>query len=232
MSSLLSFIEGGVANKSVIVFLAGFPDNETSAWGNISQNKLGEDHRLIFLCLPEFQLGNHKFVRWGYTFDEILNKMYATLYSLNVIQSGKFDLIVHDWGAIIGLKYQNKYPEQVRKMVMLDVAMLEPHHTELKYKLRILCYQIWWAMCYFISQAISFQFGQLLFYISICRPIVWLGPMPIEPLEIPSNEMTVAKCYPYYYLWRDKMSGSWIEPKYPTCSLYYMVCMLFVTYCV
>ncbi len=226
MNNLLPYIDTGDRGKPVLVFLAGFPDNQTSGWGKSLTQKLANNYRLVFLCLPDYQIGNKAFRPWGYKFNEILNLMFITVKSLKILESGKFDLIVHDWGAVIGQKYQNTFPEQVRKMVILDVAMIRPNNVSIKWKLRLMAYQIIWGIFYIISQAVSFHLAEALFQISIRPPVVWLGPMPEEELRIPWKDLTVAKCYPYYYLLLDHIGladAGWTNTSFPTCPILYMV---------
>jgi pimeloyl-ACP methyl ester carboxylesterase len=33
--------------------------------------------------------------------------------------------VVHDWGAFIGYKYENRFPEKVKRMIAIDVGFLK-----------------------------------------------------------------------------------------------------------
>ncbi len=225
-NQLLPFIEKGNKNKPVIVFLAGFPDNQTSGWGDVLPKRLEKDFRLIFLCMPEYQSGNTTYKPWGYRFDEITDMMHATLESLNVTQK-KFYLVVHDWGAFLGLMYENKHPELITKMVMFDVGRLKPQNVPIKTILIILLYQWWFATAYVIAQIINRALGDIIFKIFLSKPISGrVGPCPNETLTIPFRELTVEKCYPYYQFWRAQFTMSFREPRYPSCPLLFLVSLL------
>ncbi len=227
MSNLLPYVEKGNKTKPVIVFLAGFPDNETSGWGEVPQD-LEKNFRVILLCMPDYGKGNKVFKPWGYSFDEILQMMHATLQSLKVTDS-KFYLVAHDWGAFLGLRYENQHPELIEKLVLLDVGLLNPKNAPVKHILIVLLYQFWFAFAYVLSQTISVTLGNLVFKLFTWKPIAeTLGPCPHEKESpIPMSELVVNKCYPYYHFWRCQLTLSLKEPKYPSCPLLFMVSSTF-----
>jgi pimeloyl-ACP methyl ester carboxylesterase len=223
MSQLLPFIELGDKKKPLIVFLAGFPDNQLSGWGDVIIQDLMASNRLIFLCLPGYEKGATKYKPWGFGFETLVEMMHNTLISL-AANMEPFNLVGHDWGAFLSILYENKYPQSIRKLVLLDVGLLKPENAPIKHILIILLYQFWFAIAYILSQTISVTLGDALFKLFFLKPVVnTVGPCPGELLTIPTKDFTVHKCYPYYHFWRSQFLMYFKEPVYPSCPLLYMV---------
>ena len=61
----------------------------------------------------------------GYSFDSLVTLLASTLEaSLSSTSETSALLLVHDWGAFYGMQLQRRYPQLVRKMVVLDVAWI------------------------------------------------------------------------------------------------------------
>jgi hypothetical protein len=54
-------------------------------------------------------------------------------------QRTKFDLIVHDWGCVLGLMFQNKHPDLVDKIVAINVGIMD---GPIKLSDVLVCYQL------------------------------------------------------------------------------------------
>jgi len=141
-------------------------------------------------------------------------------------EEAKFDFVVHDWGSIIGLLYQNKYPNKIGKFITLGLLfnslsnIFYDHdcfyqisewfsvHTPLGQMLIILLYQCWFAFSYVLSQVINFHLGDLFFKLFFSLPFrSYFTPCPHDKLPRPMDEISVELCYPYYYLYRDAFVG-------------------------
>lgn len=207
-------------NKQKIVFLSGFPDNQTSGWGKELPAAFSEDFHLIFFCLPGFE--KDSIVRkWGYDFDEILDMLDDSISAL-CESNEKVVLMCHDWGAYVGSLYQNKYSSRVKKLVLFDVGFINPYAITLHSSLIIASYQLWFAVAYFLSQTLHSLIGTFVFYsffIPIFKPL-W---PTMDKVHVPFKALTVEKCYPYYYFWRRIIFSQSLVPKFPTCPLLYLV---------
>ena len=112
--------ETGTPDGKLLVFLAGFPDDTTSGWGDsIEQLRKTGKFRMIFLCLPGYHSSNPP-KSWGHNFDELIIMLDRTVNNL-IGEKAKFDFVVHDWGSIIGLLYQNKHPDRIGKFITLGI---------------------------------------------------------------------------------------------------------------
>ena len=134
-----------------------------------------------------------------------------------------FFLIGHDWGAIIALKFQKKYPQHVLKLALFDVGIVRWHATPLNTLFHIVSIQLWWALAYAISQAFSSILGDLMFK-NFNLWSVRLPLCPAEDMHIHESDMTVSRCYPYYHFYRSKLlRNDELTLTFPTCPLLFMV---------
>lgn len=205
-----------------IVFLAGFPDNQTSGWGHVLPETLAADYHLIFLCLPGYEIGGT--IRpWGYNFEDIIDMLDSTILSTLSSPDEKVVLVAHDWGSVISFWYLAKYGSNVSKFISLDVGMVDIFNLPLKDIFIISTYQAWFAFSFVVSQYCGSLFGTLLmaiFFLPIFSP---LWPTRGEKPHVPKEAITADKCYPYYYLWKKILSGKIPKsefPKIPTLFLY------------
>ena len=228
---------GSPSSKKLLILLAGYPDSELSGWGEVIP-ELAKDYRLFCLCYPGFSSKSgtgtaDSLPKWGYTWKELLAGLNNTIEDL--LQSEQkqhqanyqsFTLVTHDWGAHIGLVYQNQFPKRVDKLVLLDVGMLKtPKPLQL---LVIILYQLWFATSYLLSQLISQTFGSVFFNLFVGTPLLkWVGPCPHDlTLTNTRNpqEIHVNMCYLYYHFWRALIirKDSLPKPKFPTCPVLFL----------
>ncbi len=204
----------------VVVLIAGFPDNHFSAWSPEMVAELEREFHLFFFCFPEFSAGNAKFKSWGYSFADIVEIISAVMREYT---RTPFYLIGHDWGALVALKFQNKYPKNVLKLVLFDVGMVRWHTARLNTILLILSTQVWWALAYLMSQTLSLLLGELMFKNFYLSPIR-LPLCPLEELQIHESDLTVRRCYPYYQFFKSKLLlKDDVTVSFPSCPLLFMV---------
>lgn len=225
MSLLLPFVQKGRKDGPLIVFMAGFPDNETSAWGEVVPRELEKNYNLLFMCMPDFQKGNKEFKPWGHPFKEIVERMDNTIQSVKAAKE-KVVIIGHDWGAILSLLYENKYPQNVEKVVLLDVGILKPPEVPIVQLLLILLYQFWFAIAYILASTLNHTLGDIHFKLYYLPFLKFLSPCPNDTLTIPMKDFSVSRCYPYYHYWKGKFTGTGVEPRFPSCPLLFLVRLL------
>lgn len=226
----LSCVEFGTLDAPhVIVMLAGFPDHETSGWGDILTSLNDKDVRILCLCLPEFENNCSNRRPWGYTFDEILDLMHATINERLGEEKRKVTLFIHDWGAYTGLLYENRYPSRVEKIVCFDVAagissgkskLISPFFI-------VLLYQLWWAWAYFLSQAVYKPLGFAVFLSYGLLVPKFLRPTSLDKKDVPrpQNEIVVDFLYPYYTFWKQALTSGnpkSLAPKRVSCPILFL----------
>lgn len=223
MENKCPYIEKGVKNGPPMLFMAGFPDNEISGWGDVIPRELEKKYRCIYMCLPVYsknRVAAHERA-WGYDQDEVLDMMEATIEATG-LSSGKFTFIAHDWGAFYALLYQTRHPDALSKLILCDVGMLEPANVPIATMPYLLVYQMYFAVVYAISQAISLYLGAVLFRLpKYCMQ--FMVPTPHDTFHLPEDEFTVRHCYQYYYVWRHVLTGQVKPVTFPTCPLLFMV---------
>eukprot|EP01033_Poteriospumella_lacustris_P012987 gene12987-9291_t len=185
---------------------------------------MAEEYHVLFLCLPGFERGGVP-KRWGYTFDELLDLMHFTIQQATRKEEQIF-LVGHDWGSYVAHKYQNKFPEKVKKLVLVDVGMIKLHTASLEQMLFIAMYQSWFAISFLVSQLISRYVGHLmllLFGLPFFAPLfkgLWEGTEVGDRMR--RDDKVVLRCYPYFQLWKLLLTNTIVYPHFPTCPLLYL----------
>jgi pimeloyl-ACP methyl ester carboxylesterase len=118
-------VELGNPEGEVVVMLSGLPDDCLSAWDIHFLQKMKAKYRLFCFCMPDYDK-TKGYKKWGYEFEEIIdclhNKMRRLLVSDKKDGGVSFYLVGHDWGSTVAQYYENKYPTDVKKLVLLDVS--------------------------------------------------------------------------------------------------------------
>ena len=203
-----------------MVLLAGFPDDQHSGWGSIPMDLAKEYNcRLLCLCFPDHETGA-KTKKWGYDCEDLLTMLNNTIDHLVPDKSKKIYFVGHDWGSFYGLMYENRYPQRVEKLIAIDVGVISsissPKISDL---LKLVLYQHWFAICYFISQAINFNLGNYLFKLFFKIVPKCLQALTHDKIfHRKDEEVSVSLCYIYYYFWRRyllSLSFNPFRPVYP-----------------
>jgi len=220
--------------SKLIVFLAGFPDNESTAWGSVLDGMAADsDYRIYALAIPGLGSDGAKGLRpWGWSFDELVSGLKATIDGLRAAdgrQGQKFTLIGHDWGAHISLLYENKYGrEDLERLALFDVGLTSVHPLSPRKVLHlaiIFTYQWWFALSFLVSQLpLCHGLGQLLFFAFV--PLMrFIGPCPHDVPRRRREEITVDLCFLYFQFWKaiflakDKKS---VTPRFPVAPLLFI----------
>lgn len=216
----MPYIEKGKLDGPPIVFMAGFPDNQLSGWGTLMPTALGKTHRLIFMCLPDYEDSARTAKPWGHTFEEILTIMHTTLNSLG-LTSQPVMFIAHDWGSFFTQLYLTRYPDAASKLVLCDVGRKKVFFTRTE-QFKMFFYQLYFAFAYVISQALGSTAGSIVLRMFVDTGLFKLvGPVPHDP--IPEDIVTVQKCYPYYHFWKTILTGGKLPPlRLPSCPILFL----------
>lgn len=178
----------------------------------------------ITICLILGYEKGGKIPFWGYNFPELIQFFDQTIDSI-IGKEKNCTLICHDWGAFIGLLYQTKYPQKVKKLVLLDVGMVTPFTASLKSLIYVTMYQVWFVLSFLVSRVLGSFIGTIfmgLFFLPIFRPL-WPS---YDPPPVPRNEVRVDKCYPYFHLWKDLIRFKMPDWTFPKCPTLYLVRIL------
>lgn len=216
-------IKDDLANKPLLVFMAGFPDNQQSALHGSIPIELSKEYNMVMLCMPGYEKGCKKIRPWAYSMDEIL-KLLDNTVTTHAKPEQPVYLMAHDWGAYFALIYVQKYPNKIKKVILLDIGAAAIGDLPLWDLCIIVIYQVWFAVSYILSQTLGHFIAMLVFfsfYFPWFRPI-W--PLIDERPSIPKEDMAVEKCYPYYYFWRNLLTLRTdmlpVTPSVPTLFMY------------
>ena len=194
--------DSGPANSETLVFFHGFPD-DASMW-NLQVAYLEKKYRCIRPDLPNF--GDSIDDPAGFSFDTVVDKLNRALNQHKPALPEKFTLVVHDWGAIYGYIFAQKFSNRINRIVALDIgASIKMQPNPLGYFL-IPAYQLGLASA-FIATKIP-AVGVALAGAATTATLTGLslfgneyaGPTRRTPMSPYLN-------YPYYYFWKDAMAG-------------------------
>ena len=218
-------------SKGTIVFLAGFPDDQSSF--NKVAPAFEDTHTVVKLCMPDYD--KRKLGRFlGYPFYEILESLHALL-SLYKQKNGELTLVGHDWGSFICQLYVHRFPETVDRLVLLDVGYINPKRATLHTLVVFLSYQTWLCFSFLLGRLTFTILGDIMMGIYPWRLI---GPCPHEDeLGVPLNRLAETKSwwgrflkgrhcwfgYPYfrshYMRWSEKYP---LKTSMPTCPVLFV----------
>jgi len=223
---------GPATAQKFTVLLAGFPDTETSGWGSII-DELAKDHRVACFAFP----GNTKdsallVPHFGHSWSSLAHGIHASIEQV-CAQEGRhsFSLLVHDWGAFLGLSYATSHPQRITRMAVFDVGMLS--QPSLKQALVVMFYQGWFAFAFLLSctpligPLIADLFLAAFFY----TPINSLfGPCPYEKktgmhaaLKEGRGRVTARMCYVYFRFWLSLLLRDGApKAKFPQCPTLFL----------
>jgi pimeloyl-ACP methyl ester carboxylesterase len=208
-------------NLPKIVFIAGFPDDQTSSWGRVLPDRLAQDYHCIFLCLPGYEDGG-KLPPWGYSFKELIEGMHETILSL-LSPNEKFVLISHDWGSALAYWYLEKYSSYVTKFITLDIGCTEIGTMPLKSTIIVFVYQSWFAFSFLLSQIFGKLFGSIIMALIFLPGFRNFLPTRNEKPPRKTKKIHAGLCYPYYYMLRQILSGNPPKFAFPTIPTLYLV---------
>jgi pimeloyl-ACP methyl ester carboxylesterase len=245
-----SVLEFGNQKGDQLYFLGGFPDDHMSGWSPLYE-VLKQKYSIVSLCLPQFhqppqQEGGGTYKKWGYTFQELVLMLDDILFHplkspLSVAPTAtetadaqetvtntpvpSITFICHDWGAVIGLLYCNKYPEKVKRLILIDVGIKSISESSFWEIFLIVLYQWWFSIAYIIGQFFGAPLGNCIFvtYMIFVTVFPFLRVCPHDSYHRPASEMTIEMCYLYFHYWKSMLQGRSIQPKMPTCPVLYMV---------
>jgi pimeloyl-ACP methyl ester carboxylesterase len=259
-------VELGIPHGEPLVLMSGLPDDCLSGWDPAFLDKLKASYRIFAFCMPDYdKVKNYR--PWGHDFDDIVDGLRAKLLRLltplpatatATVASGKakgkqvvtattqklsFYLCAHDWGSTTAQYYVNKYPDDVRKLILLDVSKLlccicSTEITILVFETKVgqdvdartpgifttFCYLLWFLAAYVVSQLIYERLGLLMMKIF---SIFWrIGPVPYDTPARPSHEVNVHFLYPIYYYWirliNHKVFKKRSLPTFPSCPVLFI----------
>lgn len=176
------FVEGG--GPQTVVMIHGWPD--TYRLWDAQVECLKPAFRCVRFTLPGFGIDEP---RRACSLAEILAILRKVVDA--TCQGRPVVLMLHDWGCFFGYQFAARHPEQVEKIVGLDIGDVGSRHhvrsLSLPAKLMIAAYQLWLALAWRIDGAIGD---------AMTRFLAHMVRAPTAPPLI-SARMN----YPYYIAW-------------------------------
>jgi len=177
-------IDEGVDKCGTLVFIHGWPDSP-AVFENQARYFKEKGYRCIRVCLPNFDGDiTHP---WGMDFDEMTEEVRKLIME-KVPRNEKVNLIIHDWGSLIGCLFEMRYGDMVNRVVSMDVSVYKPKRSILG---------IFFMIFYQWSMAFAF-----LFRLNFLQK-AFMRVMKAPGIAKGSNAViTSYMAYPYYYFWK------------------------------
>ena len=135
----------------VLAMLAGFADDHGS-WSMIAP-RFEATHTVVSMVMPDYDTkALHDY--WGYPLPKIVDMLEESMKEM-VPEGDKATLVIHDWGAAIGLMYLRRESalKRVDRLVLMDIAPKAPPQA------MALLYQLYLASSFLVSRFTLNIFG-------------------------------------------------------------------------
>ena len=135
----------------VLAMLAGFADDH-GTWSMIAP-RFEATHTVVSMVMPDYdtkELHNY----WGYTLPNVVDMLEESMKEV-VPEGDKATLMIHDWGAAIGLMYLRRESalKRVDRLVLMDIGPKSPPQA------MALLYQLYLASAFLVSRFTLNIFG-------------------------------------------------------------------------
>ena len=146
------FLEGDRNSQSLLIFLHGYPDN-MKLWDGLVED-LKKDHLCLRISYPNFDTSRKE--KWGLNFESILEKIKELVdYVDNDSKKGrKKTFVMHDFGALIGYMFDEKYPGYLSDIISLDIGLGRDYKPRIKMFIAFIFtifYQVFLMMAFLIG---------------------------------------------------------------------------------
>jgi pimeloyl-ACP methyl ester carboxylesterase len=117
--------DDGPVDGRVVIALHGFPEDRQS-WTPLTDQLTGAGYRVLAPEQRGYSPDARPKARRAYTVDRLTGDVLALA---DTVGAERFDLIGHDWGAIVAWDLAGRYPERLRSLTVLSV----PHPSAVRY---------------------------------------------------------------------------------------------------
>lgn len=114
---LFDVSDTGPADGRVVVLLHGFPEDR-HCWTDLTAALVGADYRVLAPDQRGYSPGARPAGRRAYTVDRLAGDVQALAA---VAGADRFDVVGHDWGAVVAWYLAGRHPERVRSLTALSV---------------------------------------------------------------------------------------------------------------
>jgi len=206
----LKYVIDGDNHDQVMFFVHGWPDDAT-LWEKQIEH-FSKKYACVRVTLPNCAKELDR--KEGFDFLELVTLLKDCIEEVTQNKNEKKVILVgHDWGAYLSYMLENKHPNLVKKMIMLDVgAHFSP--SSIGHKFFILSYQ-WWLICAWLSGKVLPMVGN------------FMTNLFAQRAHAPrAGKVNSEMNYFYFYIWRSLLLPQYrqrILGKYtPQCPLLYI----------
>ena len=189
-------LEGPHDSENLLIFLHGYPDN-MDLWEPMVEN-LKPDYRCLRISYPNFSSTYKE--KWGIDFEVLLVKIKELIDFVDPKGLKKKTFVMHDFGALIGFFFDEKYPGYLYDIVSLDIGLGRDTKPISKF-IFAFCFTILYQMYLLIAFIIGGFIGKYMTMLFLSL-IIKSGYRPSNYKEIDSSFN-----YMYYYLIKRMILG-------------------------
>jgi pimeloyl-ACP methyl ester carboxylesterase len=111
----------GPADGRVVIALHGFPEDR-HCWDQLAASMAGAGYRVLTPDQRGYSPGAQPAGRRAYTTDLLVGDVLALA---DAAGADRFDVVGHDWGAVVAWNLAGRHPERVRTLTVLSVPHLQ-----------------------------------------------------------------------------------------------------------
>lgn len=196
----------------LLVFVAGYPDSELSAFGKMIE-EFKEEYEILSIAMPGMDtktVENRDFekIGWGHAFTDIPYLLKNTIIEA-LGKTKPYVLVGHDWGAYVCGQYINEMrgtdKKRVSQLILLDVGSFGDVGMFGAYTSMVIAiYQGLLALAFFLYKLFGEFIGMLpvkMFFI-LCMFFPFFSPtMKGDRMPRRMREFHVSMCWPYFRFW-------------------------------
>jgi len=194
------FKSGGSAGP-LMFMIHGWPDDH-HVW-DAQVAHFGKRYRTVTIDLPHYGSSSEEAGNWwGYDQDELVARCAVTLEK-SLAEAGQRHavLVVHDWGAFLGMQLQRRYPTLVSHLVVIDVVWPSAQPARLS-QLHLLVllgvlYQYWLALSWVIATGVPIVGAAL--GTAMTRLMMLSAGPPASSLDVRKNALSASMNFMYFY---------------------------------
>lgn len=194
---------------------------QRSAWHPRIVDELGMRYRIFLLSIPRSCPQEVEGKNLFRLLTEALKDTLDALLGAERSQPPPITLVAHGLGCYLALLFENTYPDAVAKLVLLDNGIRKTYLlSELFYTFS---YEFLFSFVYFLHLHVSVWLATFLLRLVLFATEAYRAYYKLDRGDLHQVfNMHSKMCYVYSYLLVGRLTGAYIQPKFPRCPVLFL----------